>query len=76
MFEFIKEHNCYLNLPDIEVENNPLNMEVVKEKQTLDSDLERWKIKYPNEYFTPILGMLKTSCATVNQAKIKRNIGK
>ena len=76
MFEFIKEHDCYLNLPDIEVENNPLNMEVVKDKQNRIVTWKDGKLNTQMSIFTPILGMLKTSCATVNQAKIKRNIGK
>ena len=76
MFEFIKKHDCYLNLPDMEVENNPLNMEVIKENNLKIVTWKDGKINTQMSIFTPILGMLETSCAIVNQARIKRNTGK
>ena len=72
MFEFIKKHDCYLNLPDMEIENNPLNMEVIKNKQSQDSDLERWKNKYPNEYFYINIGDVKDILCHCKPGKDKK----
>jgi hypothetical protein len=33
--------NCYLNLPEDMIDNNPLNMENIKEKQDQDADLQQ-----------------------------------
>ena len=33
--------HCYLNLPEDMIENNPLNMENIKEKQDQDADLQQ-----------------------------------
>ena len=72
MFEFIKEHDGYLNLPDMEIENNPLNMEVIKNKQSQDSDLERWKNKYPNEYFYTNIGDVRDILCHCKPGKDKK----
>ena len=32
--------HCYLNLPEDMIENNPLNMENIKEKQDQDADFQ------------------------------------
>ncbi len=40
------EH-CYLNLPDDMVDNNPLDLEHIKEKQDEDNDLHQTLTKHP-----------------------------
>ena len=30
--EFIKQHDCFLDLPDVEMNKNPLNIDDIKEK--------------------------------------------
>jgi hypothetical protein len=39
--------NCYLNLPEDMVEDNPLELENIKEKQDKDSDLHQSLTKHP-----------------------------
>ncbi len=39
--------HCYLNLPEHMVENNPLNMENIKEKQDQDADLQQSATQHP-----------------------------
>jgi hypothetical protein len=43
------EH-CYLNLPEDMVENNPLDLENIKEKQDEDNDLQQSLTKHPDWY--------------------------
>jgi hypothetical protein len=43
------EH-CYLNLPEDMVEDNPLDLENIKEKQDEDNDLQQSLTKYPTWY--------------------------
>jgi hypothetical protein len=43
------EH-CYLNLPEDLVEDNPLDLENIKEKQDGDNDLSRSILKHPTWY--------------------------
>jgi len=51
-----KEHDdhhidhCYLNLPEDMIENNPLDMEHIKEKQDQDADLQQSAIRHPDWY--------------------------
>ena len=40
----------YLNLPERIIEDNPLDMENIKEKQLLDAKLQEAALKYPNCY--------------------------
>ena len=42
--------HCYLNLPEDMIENNPLNMENIKEKQDQDADLQQSAIRHPEWY--------------------------
>ena len=42
--------HCYLNLPEDMVENNPLNMENIKEKQDQDADLQQSATQHPEWY--------------------------
>jgi hypothetical protein len=43
------EH-CYLNLPEDMVEDNPLDLENIKEKQDEDNDVQQSLTKHPNWY--------------------------
>ena len=43
------EH-CYLNLPEDMVEDNPLDLENIKEKQDEDNDLQQSLTKHPDWY--------------------------
>ena len=43
------EH-CYLNLPEDMVEDNPLDLENIKEKQDEDDKLTQSSVKHPNWY--------------------------
>jgi hypothetical protein len=47
---------CYLNLPDDMVEDNPLDLEKIKERQDHDEKLMQSTVKYPAWY----------SCKTIN----------
>lgn len=38
---FIKEHNFFLNLPEIDVDENPLNIDTIKELQDKGSNLSK-----------------------------------
>ena len=58
-FKFIKQHDCFLNLPDVEMDENPLNIENIKEQQENDPELQRMLEKYPNSYFSKILEKLE-----------------
>ena len=31
LFDFLKEHDCFLNLPEVELDKNPLNIENIKQ---------------------------------------------
>ena len=42
--------HCYLNLPEDMIENNPLNMENIKEKQDQDADLQQSATRHPEWY--------------------------
>jgi hypothetical protein len=42
--------NCYLNLPEDMIGNNPLNIENIKEKQDQDADLQRSASRHPEWY--------------------------
>ena len=55
-FKFIKQHDCFLNLPDVEMDKNPLNIENIKEQQDEDPELQRMLEKYPNSYFFKNIG--------------------
>ena len=39
LLQFVKEHDCFLNLAAIEKEENPLNLESIKENQDADEEL-------------------------------------
>jgi hypothetical protein len=41
---------CYLNLPADSAVDNSLDMEMIKEQQDADNDLQRHATKYPDRY--------------------------
>ena len=59
VFEFIKEHDCFLNLPEVALEEHPLNIEAIKAAQQEDEELRKWKNNNPNCYFTTKIGKVK-----------------
>ena len=42
--------HCYLNLPEDMLEDNPLDIENIKEKQQLDNELQQSATKHPDWY--------------------------
>ena len=44
------QDHCYLNLPEDMLEDNPLDIENIKEKQQLDNELQQSATKYPDWY--------------------------
>ena len=42
--------NCYLNLPEDMIEDNPLNIENIKEKQNQDAGLQQSATRHPEQY--------------------------
>ncbi len=51
----IPAEHCYLNLPEDMVEDNPLDLEDIKEKQDEDNDLHRSLTKHPTWYSRKII---------------------
>jgi hypothetical protein len=54
------EH-CYLNLPKDMVEDNPLDLENIKEKPDKDNDLQQSLTKHPNWYSRKIINDVNNS---------------
>jgi hypothetical protein len=46
----LPDKKCYLNLPDDIVDNNPLDMENIKEQQDADDALLQYATKYADRY--------------------------
>ena len=67
VFEFIKEHNCFLNLPEVKSEEHPLNIEALQMAQTEDAESQKWKNKNPNYYFKIAIGEVKMCSGIANQ---------
>jgi hypothetical protein len=49
-FKFLPDKECCLNLPDNMVDNNPLDMENIKEQQEADDALLQHATKYADQY--------------------------
>jgi hypothetical protein len=49
-FYDLNAEHCYLNLPEDMVENNPLDLENIKEKKDEDNDLQQSLAKHPTWY--------------------------
>jgi hypothetical protein len=61
----------YLNLPEDMVEDNPLDLENIKERQDNDEKLMQSVVKYPEWHNCKSINNLKTSCVTLNQVMIQ-----
>ena len=48
--------DAYLNLPSVNKNENPLNIEYIKENQTKDDELDKWRQKYPERYIFKDIG--------------------
>jgi len=57
---------CYLNLPEDMIDDNPLNIEIIKEKQDQDADLQRSATRHP-EWFSrkDINSVVNVLCYTI-----------
>ncbi len=63
---------CYLNLPEDMVEDNPLDLENIKERQDTDEKLMQLTVKYPECYSRKNPSTISaTSCVTPNQVIIQ-----
>ncbi len=62
---------CYLNLPKDMVEDNPLDLENIKERQDHDEKLMQSTVKYPECTLVRPSTMLTTLCVTLNQVIIQ-----
>ena len=61
---------CYLNLPEDMVEDNPLDIENIKEKQDEDNELQQLATRHPEWYSRKTFNDISTYCATPNQVMI------
>ena len=71
LFVFIKEHDCFLNLPEVGIDKNPLNIRNIKNTQDDDPKLQRMLQKFPNSYFVQIIGHMKNVICYVNPGENK-----
>ena len=55
-YNCIIEKDCFLNLPSNMDDNNPLDLETVKEEQANDNTLPARVTKYPEQYLTKRIG--------------------
>ena len=58
-FEFIKEHDCFLKLPEVPLEEYPLNIGALQVAQTEDAESQKWKNNNPDCYFKTTIGKVK-----------------
>jgi hypothetical protein len=49
---------CYLNLPEDMLEDNPLDIENIKEKQDLDKELQQSATRHPRKNFHTVMNVL------------------
>ena len=57
-YSCIIEEDCFLNLPSDMDDNNPLDLETVKEEQVNDHTLQARVNKYPERYLTKRIGKI------------------
>ncbi len=63
---------CYLNLPEDMVEDNPLDLENIKERQYHDEKLMQSAVKYPEWYSHKSINDVEDIlCHTLNQVIIQ-----
>ena len=67
-----KRHDqCYLNLPKDILEDNPLDIENIKEKQVEDNNLQQSVIRHPEWLSHKTFKTLQTCYVTPNQVTIQ-----
>ena len=71
LLEFIQDNDFYLNIPEVETEEDPLNIEVAKEQQIQDEDLQKWVKKYPDQCFQTDIGDVQNILYYCKQGKDK-----
>ena len=54
--DLIKDNDCFLNFPEIEIEQIPLNIENIKEAQDEEERLQWLKSNYPQSYYYRKIG--------------------
>jgi hypothetical protein len=74
-FKCLPDKDCYLNLSDDMVDNNPLDMENIKEQQDADDALLQHATKYLDRCARSASAQLMISYATLSQ-EILQTIGK
>jgi hypothetical protein len=63
-------NQCYLNLPEDMVEDNPLDIENIKEKQDEDNDLQQSAIRHPECYSRKTYNDIPDVLCTPNRVMI------
>ena len=76
LLEFITEHDCFLNLAEINEGENPLDLENIKNLQDSDEELQKLKDKHPEIYFYKDINKTKDILCYVRPGKNKDKIGK
>ena len=71
LLQFAKEHDCFLNLAAIEKEENPLNLESIKESQDADEELQKLRDKHPDRYFLKDINQTQDVLCYVKAGKDK-----
>ena len=67
----VKEHDCFLNLAETELDQHPLNLENIKELQDADEGLQKLKDKHPNLYFLKDINQTQNVLCYVRAGKDK-----
>ena len=67
----VKEHDCFLNLAETELDRHPLNLENIKEIQDADEGLQKLKDKHPNLYFLKDINQTQNILCYVRAGKDK-----
>ena len=69
--DLVKEHDCFLNLAETELDQHPLNLENIKELQDADEGLQKLKDKHPNLYFLKDINQTQNVLCYVRAGKDK-----
>ena len=69
LFDFIKEHDCSLNFPEVEIDKTPLNIKNIKDAQDGDPGLQRMLQKIPNCHFSQNIGHIRNEICHVKLGK-------
>jgi hypothetical protein len=62
---YLPGNECYLNLPADSAVDNPLDIEMIKEQQDADNNLQRQATKYADRYVRKSLGWVLLSVKLV-----------